>query len=346
MRKIKAHKRRGLLAIAAGCSIAAMQMAPAFAQEVLRLHHFNSPRSAAHVKFLEPWAEAVTEASNGTLEIQIYPSMQLGGKQRDLFSQVRDGVVDLAYTSAGFTPGELPALEIFELPFVATTNSATAPAVQEFYETYMADSLDKGYRPLVFHTSISTAIHSTKPITRPEDLEGIRLRAPNRVVGDLLATAGAGVVNVAVPDLTQSIDRGLIDGTPMAYAIARILKLGDVTAYHTDLPLTTVVFALMINEDTYEGLPEEAKAAIDANSGIEWSKTLGKIWDDDEVPARAAMVEAGGEIIVPDAAAKEAFSTLAEPIIDNWVSETTLSEGDTQTLYENAVALVKKYAAE
>nr|WP_272209596.1 hypothetical protein [Marinicella sp. W31]MDC2875411.1 hypothetical protein [Marinicella sp. W31] len=68
-------------------------MAPAFAQEVLRLHHFNSPRSAAHVKFLDPWAEAVTEASNSSLEIQIYPSMQLGGKQRDLFGQVRDGVV-------------------------------------------------------------------------------------------------------------------------------------------------------------------------------------------------------------------------------------------------------------
>ncbi|WP_052699734.1 TRAP transporter substrate-binding protein [Martelella endophytica] len=346
MRNISNISRRALLAFAAASAFAASAITPAMAQEVLRLHHFNSPRSAAQVKFLEPWAKAVTEASNGTLEIQIYPSMQLGGKQRDLFSQVRDGVVDLAYTSPGFTPGELPALEVFELPFVATTNAATAPAVQEYYEKYMADSLEKGYRPLVFHTSISTALHTTKKVEKPEDLEGLRLRAPNRVVGDVLAAAGAGVVNVAVPDLTQSIDRGLIDGTPMAYAIANILKIGDVTKYHTDLPLTTVVFMLMINEKVYEALPAEAKASIDANSGLDWSKKLGKIWDEDEVPAKEAMVAAGGEVITPDAASMTAFETLAKPAIDDWIANTTLPEGDTGTLYQDAVDLVKKYAAE
>lgn len=318
----------------------------ASAQEVLRLHHFNSPRSAGQTKFLEPWAEAVEKASNGTLEIQIFPSMQLGGKQRDLFAQVRDGVVDMAYSATGFTPGEIPALEIFELPFVSTTNSATSPAVQEFYETYLKDQPSAGYRPLIFHTSVSAALHTTKAVRLPADLQGLRLRAPNRTVSQLLTDAGAGVVNVAVPELTESISRGLIDGTPMAFAIANVLRMQEVTEFHTILPLTTVVFVLTINQDTYDNLPEEARAAIDANSGMEWARKLGKIWDDDEKPARAKMEGDGQEIIEPDSAAIAQFEALAEPVIDRWIEESSLDIGDTRALYDASVALVEKYGRE
>ncbi len=178
------------------------------------------------------------------------------------------------------------------------------------------------------------------------DLTGLRLRSPNRVGGELLASAGAGVVSISVPELTQSVSRGLIDGTPMAFAIANILKMQDVTDYHTELPLTTVVFVLMINNDVYNALPEKAKAAIDANSGLEWSSKLGVIWDEDEEPAKAKMVEAGDEIIQPTEEAMAEFEALAEPIKANWVASTTLDEGDPQALLDAAEALIAKYAAE
>ena len=46
-------------------------------------------------KFVKPWADKLAKESNGEIKVEIYPSMQLGGKPPQLAEQVRDGVVDI-----------------------------------------------------------------------------------------------------------------------------------------------------------------------------------------------------------------------------------------------------------
>lgn len=58
--------------------------------------------------------------------------MQLGGKAEQLLTQVRDGVVDVAWTLPGFTPGVMPKLEIFELPFLHRSTRATVLSLQDY----------------------------------------------------------------------------------------------------------------------------------------------------------------------------------------------------------------------
>src|SRR3546814_6413149 len=94
----------GLLAAMAG----GLAGAPASAQEViLRLQHFLPPPSTTHKDFVEPWARKVEAESDGRIKIEIYPSMQLGGKPPALYDQVRDGVVDIVWTLPGYTAGRL-----------------------------------------------------------------------------------------------------------------------------------------------------------------------------------------------------------------------------------------------
>ena len=88
--------------------------------------------------FMVPWAEKVEKESKGRIKVQIYPSMQLGGKATQLLQQVRDGVVDVAWTLPGFTPGVMPKLEIFELPFLHRSTQATVMALQDYVPKYMA----------------------------------------------------------------------------------------------------------------------------------------------------------------------------------------------------------------
>ena len=308
----------------------------------LRLHHFNSPLSAGHQKFLVPWAEAVKEASGGQLEIEIFPSLQLGGQQRDLVQQVRDGVVDLAYTSVGYTPGAFPTAEVFELPFVATSNAATAPAIQAFYDRHMQRDF-RAFHPLIFHTSVISALHTVgTPVRTPADLAGLKIRTPNRTLGDVFNLMGATTVAVPVPQLYESLQRGVIDGTTTAYAIASALKVTEITRFHTDLPLSSVVFVLLMNNDSYERLAPDLQAAINASSGMAWAKRLGVIWDEDEGPGRAAA-EASGEVIEPTAAANAMFEEAARPVIDAWIADMASRGYDGQTLYKDAKELVAEY---
>ncbi|MDO5641776.1 MAG: C4-dicarboxylate ABC transporter substrate-binding protein, partial [Paracoccus sp. (in: a-proteobacteria)] len=73
-------------------SVAIALAAPLAAQEItLRVHHFLSADAPMHKGVLEPWEKMVEEASAGRIDVQLYPSMQLGGRPPQLFDQARDG---------------------------------------------------------------------------------------------------------------------------------------------------------------------------------------------------------------------------------------------------------------
>ena len=104
--------------------------------------------------------------------------MQLGGKPSDLVQQLEDGVVDMIWTVAGFTPGRFPGLEGVELPFVNTGNSATnSPFVMEFAEKWLNDSEFKGIRVMSIHTTDAAAPTETSGSPRAAEKNA---RPPDR----------------------------------------------------------------------------------------------------------------------------------------------------------------------
>ncbi|MEO1724843.1 MAG: C4-dicarboxylate ABC transporter substrate-binding protein, partial [Pseudomonadota bacterium] len=116
------HIRTTVTATLALCLVAL----PAAAQEVtLTVHHFLGPKSPAHSKLIEPWAERVQAQSEGRIAVEIFPAMSMGGKPPELYRQVRDGFADIVWTLPGYTPNVFPRVEVFELPTVHT-GSATA----------------------------------------------------------------------------------------------------------------------------------------------------------------------------------------------------------------------------
>ena len=91
----------------------------AMAQEVtLKLHQFLPAQANVPAQVLDVWADKVEEASEGRIEIERYPSMQLGGTPPELMDQAIDGVADIVWTVVGYTPGRFPSTEVFELPFM------------------------------------------------------------------------------------------------------------------------------------------------------------------------------------------------------------------------------------
>src|SRR3546814_18317726 len=96
--------RRALVSFGlAAAAVGGLPGAPsAAAQEVtLLVQHFLPPASTTRKDFIEPWARKVEAESGGRIKIEIYTSMQLGGKPPALYDQVRDGVVDIVWTLTG-----------------------------------------------------------------------------------------------------------------------------------------------------------------------------------------------------------------------------------------------------
>ncbi|WJJ92826.1 hypothetical protein [Neopusillimonas aromaticivorans] len=88
----------------AGVLLAAGFTAQASAEKVvLKVAHFLPAVAIAQTKMMEPWCEKINKESNGQIECQIYPAMQLGGSPAQLLTHARDGIADVVWTLPGYT---------------------------------------------------------------------------------------------------------------------------------------------------------------------------------------------------------------------------------------------------
>ena len=127
-----AWRRRISRGFLAGVVLLAAAIGPvagtALAQQItLKLHHFVPAQSNQQKYWFEPWAKKLEQESGGRLKVEIYPSMQLGGKQPQLYDQVKDGIVDIAWTVSGSTPGPVSAIRGTGAAVVSATRSARRP---------------------------------------------------------------------------------------------------------------------------------------------------------------------------------------------------------------------------
>ncbi|MGE3247000.1 MAG: TRAP transporter substrate-binding protein DctP, partial [Beijerinckiaceae bacterium] len=148
---------------------------------VLKLHHQLGPKSPAQARMLEPWAKKVEANAKGTVKIEMYPSMSLGGRPTEVFRQIRDGVTDIGWTPNGYTPGLFPRTEVFELPFVQVNDAAAASrAAYDMYQKHFKQEY-KGVQVLFMHTHAGHAIQMVEKVVKtPADLKGQKIRTPSR----------------------------------------------------------------------------------------------------------------------------------------------------------------------
>lgn len=318
------------------------------ADVTLRMHQMLPPQAAVPRNVLIPWIEKIAAESDGRIEIQHFPSMQLGGKPPELIDQATDGVVDIVWTLPGYTPGRFPRTEVFELPFMMTNAEATSRAFWDMAEKHMFDTDFKDLKVLGVWVHGPGLIHSADPITEPGDLAGVKLRAPTRVTNKMFSTLGATPVGMPIPAVPEALSKGVIDATVIPWEVTVPFKTSELVEYHLefgDSTLYTSTFVLAMNKAAYEGLPDDLKAVLDANSGAALSAMAGGQMQKDDAPGRAMAEELGNEITTLTPEQVEAWRAAAAPTVDAWIAEVSEQGIDGAALVEEARALIAKYSA-
>ncbi|WP_319824907.1 TRAP transporter substrate-binding protein [Thalassovita sp.] len=336
------------LRTAAAAAILAGTTATAFAQEVtLKLHQFLPAQANVPKLILDVWADKVEADSNGRIKIERFPSMQLGGKPPELIGQLEDGVADIVWTVGGYTPGRFPQAEVFELPFMMTNGEDTSRAYWEFAE---ANMLDKDYAPfktIALWVHGPGLIHSKNPISSPADLNGVKLRAPTRLLNKMFTELGATPIGMPVPAVPEALSKGVIDATVIPWEVTGALKVPELVGNHTefgDAALYTTTFIFAMNRDKYDALPDDLKAVIDANSGADVSAWAGKVMSEADAPSREKAVANGNNIITLSAEQVAEWRAAAGSQEADWIKAMTDAGYDGQALVDQAKALIAKHS--
>ncbi|WP_242521779.1 TRAP transporter substrate-binding protein [Motiliproteus sp. SC1-56] len=317
------------------------------AEFTLKVHHFLPPQSAAHSQFIKPWADKVEAESEGRIEVQIYPAMQLGGKPPQLFDQVRSGVADIVWTLPGYTRGRFPITAVFELPFIAGNAEATSQAAWDFYQEYLREEY-ADVHPLLLHAHAGGTLHTVdRPVKKLEDLKGMKIRTPTQSATELLELVGAVPVGMPVPSVPQALSKKVVDGAMLPYEVTMPLKVHELVGYHTEMSgdrqVNTSVFLFAMNNKTYEQLPDDLKQVIDRNSGANIAREVGALWDRADQPGRQAASKRGNEITVLPPEEVERWREATLPVREHWIAQMEERGLPGRQMLEDADRLVKQY---
>lgn len=320
----------------------------AYGQEVtLRLHQFLPPPAPVPKLILKPWAENVEQASGGRIKIEHFDAMSLGGRPPELMDQARDGVVDLSMTVVGYTPGRFPRTEVFELPFMMTNPVATAAAYWEMVETDWQANEYKDVKVLGAWVHGPGVIHTNDGINKLEDMNGVTLRGPTRIINNLLSELGAEPVGMPLPAIPEALSKGVVKGTVIPWEVTTAIRLSELVSNHTEFSgkeaLYTAAIVLVMNKAKYDALPDDLKAILDAESGAKLSTFATQVMWDQDPPARKVAEDAGNNIVILDEAEVARWKAAAQPVVDQWVSDMDAQGIDGAALIEQAKSLITKH---
>lgn len=340
--------KKTLLALA--CTAAAFGSSAAYAEKhVLKIAHFWPSSALSQQKVIEPWCETIAEQSDNRLECQIYPAMQLGGSPQQLINQAAEGVADIVWTLPGYTAGRFPIIEAFELPFMVKDAESGSRALWEYYETFAQDEFS-AVKPLAFHVHDAGHLHNNRrEIKSLADMKGLKMRAPTRQTNIMLTKMGATPVSVPLPQLADSLSKGVVDGYVIPWEVVPTLRLHELTKYHTEMnaespSLYSTLFSVVMNHDTYDKLPADLQKIIDDNTGADFSAFIGKQWDESVAEARQHAVDNGNTIyVIPEGETQE-WLAVGDSVAADWVKSMDKKGLNGQELLDTAKELIVKHS--
>lgn len=337
-------KSAAAVATIAGPSINALAQAPV----TLRFHTFMAPTSNVYVNAHKAWMSKVEKESGGKIKFEGFPAMQLGGTPAQLYDQAKDGVVDIAWTLAGNTPGRFARTEVFELPFMTYDAIGASRAAWEYFQANAQDEF-KDVQPLAFHTHAAGLLHTrNRQVLSASDLRGLKVRGPTRQATKLLNAAGATAIGMPLPQIPDAMSKGVIDAAALPWEVIPSVKMHELAQFHSEFApgkaaLYNTTFVMVMNKARYASLPGDLKKVIDNNSGIETSAWFGKVQQDQDPITRKMVIDRGNKVHVFGDAETQEFVQLTGSIASEWVQDMNRRGYDGEKLLASAKALIAKH---
>jgi TRAP-type transport system periplasmic protein len=218
---------------------------------------------------MENWAQKIEEETDGRVQIDTYPGGSLL-EHADIFQGVTTGIADMGCWFPQYDQSVFVLNGVFLQPGVAwSTPDTRVSIIKEMYSEFPELLAEyEGAKPLFFASMDPSVLCIAKDtvVHTPEDIDGMRIAAAG-LSAEALKIVGAVPVSTPAPDRYLSLERGVVDGTEIAWGGVRGYRLYEVCQSFTEnVGFGSVFCALVINQQVWDSLPEDIQQVfIDLN---------------------------------------------------------------------------------
>ena len=335
--------RFALAALAAGL-IAGAQ--PALAQTTLTMSSWVSPQHHLTSVVLQGWATEVEKATNGRVKFTMLPKHP--SAPPGTFDAVRDGLVDLSYVTASYTPARHILPLMAELPGAGDTALVNSVAYSRIYWKHFAKVDEyKGVKLLGVFTHGPGQMFTKRPVAGINDVQGLKIRTGGGIAEAVARALGTSAFVKPAPESYELLKSGVADGVffPMESIVS--FKLDTVLEQATLFPggMYSSSFGFFMNEEKWNKLTKEDQAAIEKLSGEHIARLAGRSWDDADVKGLDALKKSGVKIVNASPAFAAEVQKRSAPIVDDWIQKASAKGVDAAKILAEFRAELKKVAA-
>ncbi len=320
------------------CTVAAGLISTATwaAEHTLTISSWAPPTHGMNSQMWPTLTKMIEEATDGKVTAEIKYRLGPPPAQMDL---VQDGAADLTWIFHGYQAGRFTATKLIELPGYEGSAEAASVAYWRVYDKHLAAANEhKGVKVVGLMTHGPAQLHSARKVTSLAEINGMKLRVPGGVGGDAGTALGATGIKVPAPKVYETLASNAADGVVMPVEARKGFKLTEVAQNVYEMPggLYRGSFALIMNQETFDGLPADLQKALDEKVfGEAASRMAGKVWDAIDIAGRE-VTEATGDNSINAASAEDvaAYGEIAAKIRTSVLDEIGAKGIDANAAYE------------
>lgn len=308
----------GRLALLSLFFIAAIGCSKQHEVQVLKLAHDLDQSHAVH-KAMVFMGTRLHELSGGTMDVNVYPSGQLG-TERELLELLQIGSLAMTKVSASPLEGFVPQMKVFSIPYIFRDQ-------QHFWRVLESDigrsMLQAGdhvrLRGLGYYDAGSRSFYTVnRPVHKPADLAGLKIRVQESQTSmRMVSSLGGAPTPISWGELYTALSQGVVDGAENNPPSFFLSKHFEVSKYYTLDEHTYVPDVLLISSHIWNNLNPQQQVWLQqaVDESVVYQREL---WEISTNEALAAVKAAGVEVIYPD---KSAFIAQVKSMHDSYRGE-------------------------
>ena len=234
------------------------------AEFVIKLGHVAAP-TAPYAMAAEEFAKAVKELTKGAVDVQVFPSGQLGN-QSDLIQGVVMGTVDIVLSSSAALTQFAPKVQIIDMPFIFRDRAHIYGAIDdpEIAAEMFGELKSVGRYVCTWENGNRQLMNGKLSIRKPSDAKGLKMRTlESPIYIEMFKAIGANPTPMAYGELFTALQQKTVDGCDQTTNLVLFDRFYEVQKY---LTLTNHSYSpeiVLVSESTYKRIPAEYMKTVE-----------------------------------------------------------------------------------
>lgn len=283
---------------------------------------------------MEKFAADVAEKTNGHVTVEVFGNGQLG-TEKEMLEQVVAGTVQ------GMRGGQFdfsPRLLMFTMPFLAQNRAQVTALLQSDLAKKVCAEAEAETGTVIINLCDAGGwrqfSNSKHPITKPEDLQGLKMRTNGmNTIDKTFVALGATTTTIPYSDLYMGLKTGVADGQENPWVNVEGMKFYEVQQYFTEVNYQFHPDPFYVNASWWNELPQEYRDII-AECAEEMGTYNDQLIDENQEKAKQVVIDAGCEVYEPSEEELKAFQDAVQVVYDQCVEEGIMTSDELQEMLD------------